>query len=281
MEAHLIQGTDEWLHYRTGKITATDACVIMGFSKWKTKLELYHDKINENTANFVNDRMKRGNDLEPMARELFCIQNALEVSPRVVIKDWAMASLDGMSECGNYIVEIKCPGEKDHATALAGKVPDHYYPQIQHQLYVTGLEWAFYYSFDGIDGVTIYVPRNEEYIEKMVQEEQKFFACLESKTPPELSESDYKERDDDLWKQCAFRWKSVSEEIKYLEKEQEELRNHLLFLSGESNTKGCGISLCKVQRKGNIEYSKVDELKGVDLEKYRKPSIDTWRITSQ
>jgi putative phage-type endonuclease len=253
----------------------------MGFSKWKTKLELYHDKINENTANFVNDRMKRGNDLEPMARELFCIQNALEVSPRVVIKDWAMASLDGMSECGNYIVEIKCPGEKDHATALAGKVPDHYYPQIQHQLYVTGLEWAFYYSFDGIDGVTIYVPRNEEYIEKMVQEEQKFFACLESKTPPELSESDYKERDDDLWKQCAFRWKSVSEEIKYLEKEQEELRNHLLFLSGESNTKGCGISLCKVQRKGNIEYSKVDELKGVDLEKYRKPSIDTWRITSQ
>ena len=148
MEAHLIQGTDEWLHYRTSKITATDACVIMGASKWKTKLELYNEKINENTNVFMNDRMKRGTDLEPMARELFCIQNGIEVSPRVITKEWAMASLDGMSECGNYIVEIKCPGEKDHDLALSGKVPDHYYPQIQHQLYVTGLDWAFYYSFD-------------------------------------------------------------------------------------------------------------------------------------
>ncbi len=281
MEAHLIQGTDEWLHYRTSRITATDACVIMGVSKWKTKLELYNEKINENTNVFMNDRMKRGTDLEPMARELFCIQNGIEVSPRVITKEWAMASLDGMSECGNYIVEIKCPGEKDHAIALSGKVPDHYYPQIQHQLYVTGLDWAFYYSFDGTDGVTLVVQRDDDYIEKMVAEELKFYECLESRIVPEPSDSDYVNRNDDLWNVYASQWISVLERMKDLEREQENIRNELIFLTAEHNTKGCGISVQKVERKGNVDYSKIPELSGVDLDKYRKESTSNWRITSQ
>jgi putative phage-type endonuclease len=281
MEAHLIQGSDEWLHLRTSKITATDSSVIMGVSKWKTKIELYNDKISETTNSFVNDRMKRGTDLEPMARELFCIQNSLEVSPRVVVKDWAMASLDGMSECGNYIVEIKCPGEKDHALALSGKVPEHYYPQIQHQLFVTGLDSAFYYSFDGTDGVTLVVQRDDDYIEKMVAEELKFYECLESKIVPEPSTNDYVERNDDLWNLYASQWISVLDRIKDLEREQEELRNELIFLSSERNTRGSGISVQKVERKGNVDYSKIPELSGVDLEKYRKEPTSNWRITSQ
>jgi putative phage-type endonuclease len=281
MEAYLTQGTDEWLHFRTSKITATDACVIMGVSKWKTKLELYNEKISENTNTFLNDRMKRGTDLEPMARELFCIQNGVEMYPRVVIKDWAMASLDGMSEYGNYIVEIKCPGEKDHALALSGKVPDHYYPQIQHQLFVTGLDSAFYYSFDGTDGVTLVVHRDDDYIEKMVAEELKFYECLENKIPPELSQNDYIERNDDLWNLYASQWKSILERMKDLEREQEELRNEIIFLSSEHNTRGGGISVQKVERKGNVDYSKIPELFGIDVDKYRKEPTSNWRITSQ
>ncbi len=101
------QGTKEWLTLRTTKITSTDASIIMGVSHWKTKIQLYNDKINEHTNTFVNDRMKRGLDLEPIARELFCIQNGIDMYPCIVMKDWAMASLDGRSSCGNYIVEIK------------------------------------------------------------------------------------------------------------------------------------------------------------------------------
>jgi len=212
--AEMEQGTKEWLSLRTQKITSTDASVIMGVNHWKTRIQLYNEKINDIVPSFVNNRMKRGLDLEPVARELFCIQNGIEVFPRIVIKDWAMASLDGMSECGNFFVEIKCPGEKDHSMALAGKVPDHYYPQIQHQLYVTGLQFAYYYSFDGTDGVTLKVNRDEDYIEKMVEEEHKFYQCIVNKTPPEPSDSDYLERDDDLWNQCAAQWKRVSDEKK-------------------------------------------------------------------
>lgn len=274
------QGTPEWLSLRTTKITSTDASIIMGESHWKTKIQLYHDKVEERLPPFINARMQRGLELEPIARDLFCIQNDIQVFPKIVLKDWAMASLDGISACGKYVVEIKCPGEKDHNIALNGKIPDHYYPQVQHQLYVTGLDELFYYSFDGTDGVTIKVKRDEKYIQKMVEKEFEFYQCLVNKTAPEPDEDDFLERDDDLWIHCSLKWKSVVDEIKDLEKKEEDLRQQLIFLSGESNTKGGGLSLCKVTRKGNVDYHKIPELKNVDLDIYRKPSSYSWRITS-
>jgi predicted phage-related endonuclease len=227
---------------------------------------------------FSNDRMKRGLELESIARELFTIQNGIEMFPRVVINDWAMASLDGMSDCRQYILEIKCPGEKDHALALQGKVPEYYYPQLQHALYVTGVDSIFYYSFDGTDGVTLIVKRDEKYIEKMVEEERKFYDCIINKTPPE---SDYIQRDDYLWTQCALEWKSVNQQLKQLEKQENDLRDQLIFLGGELSCKGAGVSLCQVQRKGFVDYTKIPELKGIDLDQYRKPETTSWRITAQ
>ncbi len=273
-----IQGSEEWLNFRKTKITATDASVIMGASHWKTKQQLYQEKISDETQLFTNERMQRGIDLEPIARDLYCIQSGHEVFPRVIVKDWQMASLDGFSDCGKYLVEIKCPGEKDHAIALSGKVPDHYYPQLQHQMHVCGVEMMDYFSFDGNNGVIVEVFRDDEYIEKMIVEEKKFYDCLMNKTPPEPSESDYIERDDELWTSCAMKWKNLKETMKELEKEEEDLRKQLIFLAGESNTKGGGISLCQVTRKGNVDYAKIPELKNVDLEQYRKSGSTCWRI---
>lgn len=276
----IVQGSDEWHQLRKNKITATDACIIMGSSHWKTRIQLYNEKISEEINTFSNQRMQRGIELEPIARALFEIQSGFTVYPKVIVKDWAMSSVDGISLCGKYLVEIKCPGEKDHAIALSGKVPDHYYPQLQHQMWVCDLEIMFYYSFDGNDGVIVEVLRDQEYIDKMIEEEYKFYQCLINRIPPEPLQDEYIERDDELWNTYASQWKLVMKEIKGLEIQEKELRNELIYLSGESNTKGAGISLCQVQRKGNLDYSKIPELKNLDLEKYRKPSISSWRITS-
>ena len=272
------QGSAEWLALRRTKITATDAAAILGVSPWKTPLQLYNEKISDGLPTPVNERMQRGIDLEPIARHLFEIKTGIEVLPRVVVKDWAMASLDGISACSTHVLEIKCPGEKDHAIALTGKVPDHYYPQLQHQMYVTNVQLMYYFSFDGFDGVTVEVARDNKYIEKMVVEEKKFYDCLQNRTPPE---SDYVERNDYEWIDTAFRWKEVTKEIKALEKEEETLRNSLIQLGGELNCKGAGISLCRIQRAGHVDYTKIAALKGLDLEIYRKPASISWRITEK
>ncbi len=276
----LQQGTPEWLSLRKTKITATDASIIMGASHWKTKIQLYYEKLSDSPPSPPNERMQRGIDLEPVARDLFILQTGILVSPKVVVKDWAMASLDGIDYSGHHLVEIKCPGAKDHAVAVSGKVPDHYYPQLQHQMYVCDVEEMYYFSFDGVDGIIVKVVRDNDYIAKMIEEEKKFYECLMNKTPPEPSEGDYIERDDNIWEQCASKWRSVTNSIKELEKEEEELRKQLIFLSGESNSKGAGISLCQVQRKGNVDYSKIPELKNVNLDAYRKAGTSCWRITT-
>ena len=69
------------------------------------------------------------------------------------------------------------------------------------------------------------------------------------------------------------------QDIARQEEQEERWRNQLIFLSGGSNSKGGGISLCQVSRKGAVDYAKVPELRGVNLEPYRKASSISWRIT--
>lgn len=182
----LVQRTDEWLALRKTKITATDACVIMGVNPWKTSYRLLEEKLGYVETGPINERMQRGIDLEPVALDLFNIKTGLEMEPCVVFHpdhDWMMASLDGITKygpnvLGDNIVEIKCAGKVDHGAALKGKVPKKYYPQLQHQLAVTGLDMAHYFSFDGIDGVILEVKRDDEYIEKMIEAEKRFYDIL-------------------------------------------------------------------------------------------------------
>src|SRR5271169_3503351 len=124
------QGSENWFALRKTKITATDASILMakgGSYFGKTPFTLYNDKVSDEPKKAPNEAMQRGTRLEPIARELFELQTGIAMEPKVVVKDWAMASLDGMSYNGDLILEIKCPGSRDHATALQGKVPEHYY----------------------------------------------------------------------------------------------------------------------------------------------------------
>ena len=98
-----VQGTPEWLALRKKKITATDANIIMRASRKKTRLQLYHEKLSDDPPKPPNKWMQRGLDLEPMARELFCIKTGFVMHPKVIVKDWTLASLDGISDCGKYI----------------------------------------------------------------------------------------------------------------------------------------------------------------------------------
>jgi len=277
----LTQGTEEWLQLRKTKITATDAAVIMGMSKWKTATQLYYEKKSPENKNITTPAMQRGITLEPFARSDFTLKTGINVSPKVVIKDWAMASLDGITDNGDIIVEIKCPGQIDHEIALNGEIPKHYIPQLQHQMYVCDRTWMYYYSFDGKDGVIVKSNRDDVFIEKMVKAEKEFYQCLIENTPTEPSEKDFHVRNDPLWVKKAMRWQEVNSSIKQLQKEEEELRNSLIDLSGNSNVMGAGISLCHVQRKGAIDYSKIEFLKDIDLELYRKEPTTCCRISTE
>lgn len=173
----VAQGSDEWKALRKTKVTATDAAVCMGVNPYKTIEQLLVEKTTDHES-FVTPAMKRGIDLEPIARDLLTIVTGIMFVPAVYVKGWQMASLDGILQDGRIICEIKCPGKRTHNVALKGNIPPIYYPQIQHQMHVSDAEKCMYASFDGVDIVIVECERNDEYIEKLNKAELDFYQYL-------------------------------------------------------------------------------------------------------
>ena len=173
------QSTDEWLSWRRGGIGASDAPVVMGLSPWQKDSELLLLKTGQQAERPANDAMQRGKRLEPVARLAYVQHTGIAVEPVCVQSrehPWMRASLDGLSADGRHVVEIKCPGEKDHRLAACGRVPEKYFPQLQHILAVTGLGAIGYWSFRFDHTVLLTVERDEAFIADLLEKEIAFWA---------------------------------------------------------------------------------------------------------
>ena len=284
----LEQNTPDWLEFRRNKIGASDAPIILGKSPFKTAHKLYTEK-HEANPQIQSEAMKRGHDLEPIARAAFNESAPLfynipdiYVTPLVVQSDayeWMIASLDGIDIINRILVEIKCPGEKDHRCALNGTIPGHYYAQLQHQMYVTDYDEMCYFSYRDGSYIILTCKRDDEFIKQMIVEEKKFMACLETSTPPQLSDRDYEDRDDIEFIDTAYRYAEVEKNLVQLQDEKERLRELLVTLSNQKNCRGAGVKIAHNFRKGAIDYAKIPDLKVIDLERYRKASTSYCTIS--
>jgi putative phage-type endonuclease len=282
MMNELIQNTPEWEEMRKTKIGASEAPIIMGVSPYTTPHQLWQCKLDLVPREEINAGMRRGHDLEDRARQELEKMTGLLFRPQVKFhpdNKWMMASLDAIDILESVIAEIKCPGQDDHLLALQGKIPDKYFPQVQHQLEVCQLPKALYFSFDGEKGVIVEVFRDDKYIKDMLKKEKEFYQWMLDLTPPPLTNRDYALKETPEWENTALQWKSITEQIKSLSEIEEKLRESLISQCHGQSSMGSGIKVAKSTRKGAIEYTKISELKGLDLEKYRKPSSEYWRIS--
>lgn len=276
------QGTEEWLEWRKDKIGASDASIIMGVG-FITPYQLWLRKkgiVEEPPPSYP---MKYGVEMEPKIREEFYRMTDISVMPKCCVHpeyDWMVASLDGMSADGKKAVEIKAHlSSKDYYYAYNNKKPpEKYYPQLQHQMAVTGLEWMYYICFYQGQHCLLEVERDDEYIEKMIEEEKKFFDCLEKDLPPALTDKDKEYRSDEEWRDYQGQWRVIVEQMEILQKKKDALREKIIASCNSDAVEGLGLSVSKSWPRGRIDYSKVEELKGVDLEKYRKEMRPVWTI---
>lgn len=278
----LVQQTQEWLDMRKTKIGSSDAPVIMEISPWKTRYQLWEEKVGVGKEREKTIAMQRGLNMEEEARQKFEELTGHVVFPSVVYHpkhEFMIASLDGIDIEQRNAVEIKCPGNEDHQSALDGVVPAKYIPQLQHQLEVTGLDMIYYFSYNGNSYKIIEVGKDAQYIKRLVDEECAFWNCVQTLEAPKLSERDYIERSDEMWSHVANSWINCQQKLEKLKAEEEHLRESLICLSGKSNAIGAGVRLSKIVRKGTIDYKAVPELRGLDLELYRKGPVESWRIS--
>ena len=283
-----VQGSAEWLAHRQKHLGASDAAAAMGIDPWKTPYQLWEQKLGIAPPVQVNAAMQRGTDMEPEARKAFEAETGLEVFPQVVYHPqhaFMMASMDGLTLSKDFGCEIKCPGAKSHAIALDGKIPEHYMPQLQHQLACLDIPMLWYYSYDGTAGVAIEVPRDEEYISRLIDSEQKFWECVKSKTPPEMTNKDYVIQEGPKWSTISHyirvadkRIKDLKGKISLLEDEKDAYKQELI-VDAQGRSSRCGsLTLTRSFPKGRIEYGKIPQLEGVDLEPFRKEAKEQWTL---
>lgn len=275
----------DWSNWRRQGIGSSDAPVIMNVSPWKTPLQLWEEKVYGNETSQTS-AMKRGIEMEEAARR--CFEKLLNVqvyADYITHKDrpWMRASLDGLDPDGKVLVEIKCPNKEDHALAKEGKIPDHYYPQLQHQLEVTSIPHMYYFSFDGTEGVIVEVGKDEKYLESLIKEEEVFYTKhLLTKEAPPLTDRDYTSMEENSsWEEISKRWKEINRMLAQYEKEEKGLRDALISMANGRSCFGHGVKLTRSNPKGMVDYSKISELKGINLDLYRKESSTRWTITSK
>jgi putative phage-type endonuclease len=283
-EVRLEQGSQEWLDWRKTVITATDCAAVRGSSPWTTAYKAWQKKLGYIPEEGSNDAMERGKRLEPFIRERFIKSYGVNMTPMVVESSeysFLGASLDGISDCRKYILEVKTGGKKLYDMALEEVIPEYYMDQIQQQLLVTAADKCFYVvgGEDETKDIVIEVYPHPSFAKEYIPVAREFWRCVAFNEPPPLKDSDYKDMSDNpSWKDIADRYRTTCEGIEALEEIKQGYRKQLLELCGDQNCLGEGIKVMKTTMRGRVAYEDIPEIKGVDLDKYRKGSSTTWKI---
>lgn len=189
---------DDWHNWRKTGIGSSDAPVIMGVSRFKDYDTLLLEKAGlkerEKVSNFA---IERGNRIEPLVRKLYENIMGIEfpaVSCQSIEQEYLKSSLDGLdSMTKSLMIEIKllttaALGKRNEKTPgyqkwldvkNNNKIPEDYYPQLQHQMMVTGLPACV---FIGLRETRGFEPKEEDLAITTVQRDDSYIATLKYKS---------------------------------------------------------------------------------------------------
>jgi len=74
---------------------------------------------------------------------------------------------------------------------------------------------------------------------------------------------------------------ALSSALEVKEKEMKRLASMILTQANMGQVVGSGVKIARIERKGSVDYAKIPELNGVDLEKYRKESSSYIKVSFQ
>lgn len=280
---------ESWHRWRKKGIGATDAAVILQASPYKTPYQLWAEKCGlverDTTISFV---MSKGQEFEPYVRELFATTKNIKVVPAWVEDGIFRCSLDGLYEQNgsNIPLEIKLVGREYFRKIKEGEpLREDHLIQVQMQIMLLDAPYGTYAVYnDELDEMfDRRVEPDYDLMNRIRSEGRAFWELVESKTAPELSDKDIVEIEEQALCETAFRYAEVKRQMDSLKKELTALEEALTKIvePGKPSVflRGAGVSITGYFRKGNVDYAKIPELNGVDLEKYRKKSSFCHRIT--
>ena len=189
-------GSPEWHNARKG-IGGSDVASVMDLNPWKSAYTLYCEKTGLIASTIEPSMpMKMGTAFEPVIRQLFQENNKEwltihETGTWASIEDpRSVANPDGIVEWADGslgVLEIK------FSRMYWDKLPENYNLQVQHYLWVLGLNRAIVVAVAGGDWKEFEVVRDDSLVETMKSRLQAFYGFLDTDTAPDYdgSESTY------------------------------------------------------------------------------------------
>ena len=185
LEAKVIADTkdmpkEEWLKHRQAGIGGSDASCIAGLNPWKSAIQLYMDKKEENPQEQKSLRMELGNRLEGLVAELFTEATGLKVrNVNGILKNdkypFALANIDRAIVGEKAFLECKTTNSYALKEWEEG-VPAHYEIQCLHYMAITGATHCYIAALIGnSDFIWHKIERDQETIDYLMQIERDFW----------------------------------------------------------------------------------------------------------
>jgi putative phage-type endonuclease len=281
MKHEFTQGSESWLAFRRTMRNASESPMVMRvspFGGWQAVKDSKEGKGFEGNA-----ATRHGQKHEETARQKFEEEYGLIGSPTVVSNGQYAASLDWLSHDGKTIAEFKVPYQgKNSKLWKAMEKGDclYYIWQVQHQLMVTpSAELCVFFVLDAESGesLSIEIQPSQGHQEAIRNTWDEWEAWRNSGDAE--PKKDGLLRKDELWASLADEYIKAKKLADIAAEEAERCKKALIELTDTDKEHGSGVCVTRSFRKGSIDYAKVPELRGVDLEPYRKSSTTVTTVT--
>lgn len=264
------QGSPEWHAERATRIGGSDANVVMLASPYLTPFELWQIKMGKRPRP-EGWQLARGQELEPIIMEKYQARTGHIVDPVVMVaaNDWQIASLDGRTIDGDRLVEAKNLDRESFELLRDQRIlPPKYAPQTLHNLHVCGAQVLDFVAYnEALDELEILeVTPDAAAFAKLTAAEADFRECLLAKLPPAFTDRDVISRDDKAWLAKAEEWEAAKVKVEEAEATLERLRDEMVALAGEQNSRGGGVIVTFASRKGNVNWQALAKLYGIGAE---------------
>ena len=185
LEAKVIADTkcmtkEEWLKDRQAGIGGSDASAVAGINPWKSSVQVYLEKKEENPKEKHSIQMELGNRLEGLVAELFTEATGLKVrNVNGVLWNekypYARANIDRAIVGEKAFLECKTTGRYSSKEWQNGIQP-HYEIQCLHYMAVTGATHCYIAALIGNQEFIWHkIERDQETIDYLMKIEKEFW----------------------------------------------------------------------------------------------------------
>jgi putative phage-type endonuclease len=278
----LKQNSEEWHKWRQEGIGASEANIIMGVSKFMTPFQLWEQKVygkraEEKTGNFITDK---GHRLEAKARPLFEMEIGHDFPDTIAIHskfEFLRASLDGFCEDINAVWECKFVGQDDFEKVKNGEILEQYFPQLQHQLMVTGAKVNYLYVIaDDKTMIETDFPYKTAFVEvypdldymkeRLVPSLMDFWDKVQTKTQPEFTRNDVIDYSDNKeLLHLLMEYKETKGKLDEITKREKSIKSQIFKITKEAKAICQGIKITNSKSPDSIgfDYKKFEEENGI------------------